>query len=191
MTSTSTYTTKGPSPIFTSAIHEPKNSDVDARDPLTPSLVLNIFLSVLLTGFSTYWALSKFSTPDILTSTVASAWRGRNVRGASEPVRVLLSLFVALLVGLAEVLIYAIYLGKSEDARVKEKRRREKKKVIGSERIGGKAEQAETDGQQMVDRDEEKIWGRGVNGGLRRRVREKWEEQEKEQDRKGVTTQAE
>lgn len=113
------------------------------------------------------------------------------MRGASEPVRVLLSLFVALLVGLAEVLIYAIYLGKSEDARVKEKRRREKKKVIGSERIGGKAEQAETDGQQMVDRDEEKIWGRGANGGLRRRVREKWEEQEKEQDRKGVTTQAE
>lgn len=112
------------------------------------------------------------------------------MRGASEPVRVLLSLFVALLVGLAEVIIYAIYLGKAEDARVKEKRMRERKEVVGSERVGGRAEEAETDGQQ-VDRDEEKIWGRGANGGLRRRVRERWEEQEKEQEGKGVTTQAE
>ncbi|OJJ78633.1 TMEM199/VMA12 family protein [Aspergillus glaucus CBS 516.65] len=197
----STSTTKGPSPIFTSttpivsAIHDPNTSDTSGKDPLTPSLVLNIFLSVLLTGFSTYWALSKFSTPDILTSTVASAWRGRDVRGASEPVRVLLSLFVALLVGLAEVIIYAIYLGKAEDARVKEKRMRERREVVGSERVGGRSEEAEADGQQMVDKDEEKIWGRGANGGLRRRVREKWEEQEKEQEKgqegKGVTTQAE
>lgn len=111
------------------------------------------------------------------------------MRGASEPVRVLLSLFVALLVGLAEVIIYAIYLGKAEDARVKEKRMRERKEVVGSERVGGRAEEAEADGQQ-VDGDE-KIWGRGANGGLRRRVRERWEGQEKEQNGKGVTTQAE
>ncbi|EYE98159.1 TMEM199/VMA12 family protein [Aspergillus ruber CBS 135680] len=186
MTLPSSTSTKGPSPIFSSttpivsAMHDPNTSDTSAKDPLTPSLVLNIFLSVLLTGFSTYWALSKFSTPDILTSTVASAWRGRDVRGASEPVRVLLSLFVALLVGLAEVIIYAIYLGKAEDARVKEKRIRERKEFVGGERVGGRAEEAETDGQQ-VDGDEEKIWGRGANGGLRRRVREKWEEQEKVQ----------
>ncbi|BCR85415.1 TMEM199/VMA12 family protein [Aspergillus chevalieri] len=192
MTSSSTYTTKGPSPIFTSttptlsAIHDQNTSDTDAKDPLTPSLVLNIFLSVLLTGFSTYWALSKFSTPDILTSTVAGAWRGKDMRGASEPVRVLLSLFVALLVGLAEVLIYAIYLGKSEDARVKEKKMRERKKVVGSEQVGGRSEETETDEQvHKVDGDEEKIWGRGANGGIRRRVRERWEEQEKEQEWKG------
>lgn len=110
------------------------------------------------------------------------------MRGASEPVRVLLSLFVALLVGLAEVIIYAIYLGKAEDARVKEKRMRERREVVGSEWVGGRSEEAEADGQQMVDKDEEKIWGRGANGGLRRRVREKWEEQEKEQEGKGVTT---
>lgn len=98
----------------------------------------------------------------------------------------MLSLFVALLVGLAEVLIYAIYLGKSEDARVKEKKMRERKKVVGSEQVGGRSEETETDEQvHKVDGDEEKIWGRGANGGIRRRVRERWEEQEKEQEWKG------
>lgn len=116
------------------------------------------------------------------------------MRGASEPVRVLLSLLVALLVGLAEVLIYVIYLSKAEDARVKERRRRERKEVVGSERVGGRSGsgETETDGQaQKVDGEHEKIWGRGANGGLRRRVRERWEEQEKEREREETSAQAE
>lgn len=170
-------------------------SDASAPDPLTPSLVLNIFLSVLLTGFSVYWALSKFSTPDLLTSTVAGVWQPNrqqlNVRGLSEPVRVLLSLAVALIVGIAEVVIYAIYWGKAEDARTREKKLKERKAVVGSEQIGGRGESEKTDGpmhtQAAVDandgKQEEKIWGRGANGGIRRRVREKWEEQEKGRER--------
>lgn len=170
-------------------------SDASAPDPLTPSLVLNIFLSVLLTGFSVYWALSKFSTPDLLTSTVAGVWQPNrqqlNVRGLSEPVRVLLSLAVALIVGIAEVVIYAIYLGKAEDARAREKKLKERKAVVGSEQIGGRGVSEKTDGQMhtqaAVDvndgKQEEKIWGRGANGGIRRRVREKWEEQEKGRER--------
>lgn len=179
-----------------SALHDDPNnttsSDASASDPLTPSLVLNIFLSVLLTGFSVYWALTKFATPDLLTSTVAGVWQPNrhqlNVRSLSDPVRVLLSFAVALIVGIAEVVIYAIYLGKAEDARTREKKLKERKAVVGSAQVGGRSESEKADEQMHTTQDavdvsdgkqEEKIWGRGANGGIRRRVREKWEEQEK------------
>lgn len=178
------------------ALHDPSNTDA-ASDTLTPSLVLNIFLSVLLTGFSVYWALSKFATPDLLTAIVAGLWQSNqhplNIRGVSEPVRVLLSLAVALIVGVAEVVIYAIYLGKVEQARTRETKLKERKMVVDSDQVGGGEQQVgdkDTDEQKdssaPVDvssgrQEEEKIWGRGANGGIRRRVREKWEEQEREQ----------
>ncbi|KAI9373288.1 endoplasmic reticulum-based factor for assembly of V-ATPase-domain-containing protein [Aspergillus egyptiacus] len=189
--------TPGPGPgVFTSstpalsALHDTKSpsADTDTTDPLTPSLVLNIFLSVLITGFSVYWALTSFQTPTMLVSVVSSIWSSSSSRSprqqsqASEPVRVLLSLSVALAVGVAEVLIYAIYLGKIERARGKEGRLKERKEVVGREVIGPASDVRKgEDGKE----EGELIWGRGPNGGLRRRVRERWEETEKEKSQVG------
>ncbi|KAH8423339.1 TMEM199/VMA12 family protein [Aspergillus melleus] len=193
---------QSPASIFSSstptlsAIHESKTSGdhpVDDSDPLTPGLVLNIFLSVLLTGFSVYWALTSFRTPDLLVALVATVWRSSNRTGSqggvSEPVRVLLSLLVALMVGVAEVLIYAIYLQKVEQARARERRIRERKVVVESdeEKQANDDDGAEERGKGDVtdiqpDGKKEEIWGRGPNGGLRRRVRERWEEKGKEED---------
>ncbi|KAL4906685.1 endoplasmic reticulum-based factor for assembly of V-ATPase-domain-containing protein [Aspergillus multicolor] len=193
--------TSSPNPSFNStnsklaALHDthidPSLEDPNYTDPLTPSLVLNIFLSVVITGFSVYWALTSFATPEMLTYKISSVWFSSSGRssgggsGASEPVRVLLSLFAALAVGIAEVLIYAIYLGKIESARGKEGRRKERKVVIGSEEVRGRklGPSEGTEVNVKVDgEDKEVIWGRGPNGGLRRRVREKWEEGTKEKD---------
>ncbi|KAL4785929.1 endoplasmic reticulum-based factor for assembly of V-ATPase-domain-containing protein [Aspergillus varians] len=186
------------------ALHQPDPSleDPNYTDPLTPSLVLNIFLSVLITGFSVYWALTSFQTPEILVETISSTWsysspasgsgssssRGRSGgAGASEPVRVLVSLFAALGVGVAEVVIYAIYLGKIEQARDKEGRVKEKKEIIGGDEVGGNTKRDRNRDQHLPvgtgemttaeENEKEVIWGRGPNGGLRRRVREKWEEE--------------
>ncbi|KAE8147550.1 endoplasmic reticulum-based factor for assembly of V-ATPase-domain-containing protein [Aspergillus avenaceus] len=165
-----------PNPIFASstptlaALHDPAQYD-DAEETLTPSLVFNIFLSVVITGFSVYFALRSFTTPELLTTAVSSVWRsaGRG-GGVSESVRVLVSFLAAVGVGVAEVLIYVIYLGKVERARAKERKLKEKKEIVVREILG-----AEKSGL-MVDGDKEEIWGRGPNGGLRRRVRERWEE---------------
>ncbi|KAB8075393.1 endoplasmic reticulum-based factor for assembly of V-ATPase-domain-containing protein [Aspergillus leporis] len=171
---TSTTPANHPSSIFASstptlsAIHDSNvdpDTDADA-DTLTPSLVLNIFLSVIITGFSVYWALTSFPTPELLR---------RGGGGVSEAVRVLLALAVAVGVGIAEVVIYAIYLGKVERARKKERGVRERKVVVGREVLGAiGGEESERVGGV------EEIWGKGPNGGLRRRVRERWEEMEKE-----------
>lgn len=115
----------------------------------------------------------------MLVSTVAGVWRGKGTgQGVSESVKVLVSLGAAVVVGVAEVMIYAIYLRKVEVARGRERRVKERKVVVGSERVGGGKSR---EGGEGGDK-EEVIWGRGVNGGLRRRVREKWEEKEKDMD---------
>ncbi|XRM38176.1 hypothetical protein ABZX51_001609 [Aspergillus tubingensis] len=200
MTSTSSFTSSGFFPpssrtpastkpsIFTSSTptlealhnkHNPNNDDDNETDPLTPGLVLNIFLSVLITGFSVYWALRSFRSPEMLVSTVARVWSGKGTgQGVSESVKVLVSLGAAVVVGVAEVMIYAIYLRKVEVARGRERRVKERKVVVGSERVGGGKSKESGEGGDK----EEVIWGRGVNGGLRRRVREKWEEKEKDMD---------
>ncbi|TPR08117.1 Vesicle coat protein involved in Golgi to plasma membrane transport family protein [Aspergillus niger] len=158
MTSSSTFSSSAffppssrtPAPtkpsIFTSstptveALHNKSNNNNEETDPLTPGLVLNIFLSVLITGFSVYWALRSFRSPEMLVSTV-------------------------------------------EVAKGRERRVKERKVVVESERVGGKVKQGDEDGAERVGgKEEEVIWGRGVNGGLRRRVREKWEEKEKNVD---------
>ena len=144
------------------------------EDILTPSLVINIFLSVLITGFSVYWALTNFTMPEIFAE-VFTAWtgprrdsQGQPAAGASDAVRVLLSLFAALAVAVAEAFLYAAYLGKVERARVKERKLKERKVVVG-----------EVDGREAVTAvpvgKPDEIWGKGVNGGVRRRIREKWE----------------
>ncbi|KAF7585575.1 hypothetical protein BBP40_010634, partial [Aspergillus hancockii] len=123
---TNTTPANQPSPIFASstptlsALHDSNgNPDTDTEgDTLTPSLVLNIFLSVVITGFSVYWALTSFPAPELIR-------RGGN--GVSEAVRVLVSFGAAVAVGVAEVVIYAIYLGKVERARKKERGLRERK----------------------------------------------------------------
>jgi hypothetical protein len=86
---------------------------------------------------------------------------------------VFISLAAAVVVGVAEVVIYAAYLRKVKIAREKEGRIVERKKV-------GYAVDKETgDMAKGIEVGEkEEIWGRGVNGGVRRRVREKWEEKE-------------
>ncbi|CAK39505.1 hypothetical protein CBS115989_10374 [Aspergillus niger] len=202
MTSSSTFSSSAffppssrtPAPtkpsIFTSstptveALHNKSSNNNEETDPLTPGLVLNIFLSVLITGFSVYWALRSFRSPEMLVSTVARIWRGTGTgQGVSESVKVLVSLGAAVVVGVAEVMIYAIYLRKVEVAKGRERRVKERKVVVESERVGGKVKQGDEDGVERVGgKEEEVIWGRGVNGGLRRRVREKWEEKEKNVD---------
>lgn len=177
----------GPSPIFSSstptvsALHDsthPYQDAVAVEDPLTPSLVLNIFLSILITGFSVYWALTSFRTPDF----VLFFSKNRDIQsstpgGTSEPIRVLLSLFAALGVGVAEVVIYAFYLRKVNEARMRERKIKERKEVVGSVEVGGvggvKEVEVETETKEEIE-----IWGRGVNGGVRRRVRERWKEKE-------------
>ncbi|KAJ5748862.1 uncharacterized protein N7511_010558 [Penicillium nucicola] len=169
---------------------DPSNpNSVDYQDTLTPSLVINIFLSVVITGFSVYWALTKFATPDILYEGFAawtagensgkrkSAGGGGDRQGISEAVRVLIAFFAALAVAVAEAFLYAAYSDKVERARVKERGLRERKVFVG--RVGeNESQEVKGDGEPVIVGDEkEEIWGKGVNGGVRRRVREKWEKE--------------
>ncbi|OQD85660.1 hypothetical protein PENANT_c009G10608 [Penicillium antarcticum] len=95
---------------------DPSNpNSAEYQDTLTPSLVINIFLSVVITGFSVYWALTKFATPDILYEGFAAwtAGSGKSVggggggerQGISEAVRVLIAFFAALAVAVAEAFL--------------------------------------------------------------------------------------
>jgi hypothetical protein len=152
-----------------------------SEDTLTPSLVLNIFLSTLITGFAVYWGLTSFGMPRILAS-IFSAMIGpardgeaRDAVGASEAVRVLLSFFAALSVAIAESVLYAVYLGKVVEARNKERKLKEKKVVIGPV-------EESNEGVLVGEGEKEEIWGKGVNGGVRRRMREKWEKEQDHQE---------
>lgn len=103
----------------------------------------------------------------------------RDAVGASEAVRVLLSFFAALSVAVAESVLYAVYLGKVVEARNKERKLKEKKVVIGPVEGDGESDE----GVIVGEGEKEEIWGKGVNGGVRRRMREKWEkEQDQNQD---------
>jgi len=119
--------------------------------------------------------------PNILAG-IFSSWTGpqtdvsseqQATGGASAAVKVLLSLFSALTVAIAESFLYAAYLGKIERARVQERKVKERKTVVGVVQDGGQVASAEE--QEQIE-----IWGKGMNGGVRRRLREKWEK-EKEQ----------
>ncbi|EER23276.1 hypothetical protein D8B26_001362 [Coccidioides posadasii str. Silveira] len=173
-----------PSPIFSHSSptdEHPANTDDDA---LTPSLVLNILVSILFTGFATYWALTNFRTPQFLStifsfSSSNSAY-AHNYPGSvySQPSRVFISLLAAVVVGIAEVGVYAAYLRKVDMAKKKEKRIVEKKTVIGEVGVGSRKKDVDAGPLQDEDREKEEIWGKGVNGGVRRRVRERWKEKQ-------------
>ncbi|RAH65990.1 TMEM199/VMA12 family protein [Aspergillus aculeatinus CBS 121060] len=173
--------TPGPiNPIFTSstpllsALHE-KHAPPE-KETITPSLVLNVFLSVLITGFSVFWALH--------------VWAPAASSGIGAGGKVLAAMGAALGVGAVEAGIYAIYLRKVRVARGRERRVREVKVVVGREEVGGGGKDGkggEGDGDDVAAAAagtgvKEEIWGRGVNGGVRRRVRERWEGKEKEMD---------
>jgi TMEM199 family protein len=152
--------------------------DTDETDFLTPSLVVNIFFSIILCGFSTYWALTHFQTPMLLSFASAKPSAGTSIRTA-EPTFVLISIFVGLLVGVAEVVVYASYLRKVAQARSREQAVKEEKVVVGevsadTTRAAATNKTLENNNEQ--DGEAEEIWGRGVNGGFKRRVRERWRE---------------
>jgi hypothetical protein len=87
-------------------------------------------------------------------------------------------------VAVAEAFLYGAYLEKVSRARAKEKRVKERKTFVGV--VEGEKEMVDESGNVNVDVDvdvqKEEIWGKGINGGVRRRVREKWE---KEKDKEG------
>ena len=147
------------------------------EDTLTISLVSSIFISVLVTGFAVYGALTKFSAPDIVARWFASGGEvsSHQRQGAGEAVRVLFALFSALSVAVAESFLYFTYLGKVERAKAKERGKREKKYFVG--RVGEDGDTEEVGGEVQIGGEKEEIWGKGVNGGVRRRVREKWEKE--------------
>ncbi|KAI1909157.1 hypothetical protein LOZ39_004507 [Ophidiomyces ophidiicola] len=162
-------------------------ADDTLDDPITPSLVLNIFVSVLFTGFATYWALTNFRTPHFFitmltfTKNNINLTHARNYPGSvySQPSRVFISLLAALSVGVAEVVVYAAYLRKVDRAKRKEKSMVERKIVVGE--VGAALLKKDIDAEHVEivgGVEKEQIWGKGVNGGARRRIREKWNDQQ-------------
>jgi TMEM199 family protein len=125
--------------------------DSEEKDDLTPSLVFNILLSVIMCGVAMFH-MTRWWT--------------------SDAVRVLVSMLVALVVGVAEVVVYAGYMRTIKRNKEKQRNLKEKKYVIG--------EVTGDDGEQTVNvvAEKEEIWGRGKQGGMRRRVREKWEKEQ-------------
>ncbi|KIW75181.1 hypothetical protein Z517_11953 [Fonsecaea pedrosoi CBS 271.37] len=137
----------------------------DEDDDVSPSLVLNIFLSIVLCAAAIFY-LTRW-------------W-------ANDGLRVLLSLATGIVVGVAEVGVYAAYLRKVKMSKDRERRKKERKVVLGEytgTETGGIALDAQgtpvsVDVNAIMEKEE--IWGKGVNGGMRRRVREKWQkDQEK------------
>jgi hypothetical protein len=129
----------------------------DNSDDVSPSLVLNILLSIVLCAFVAFH-VTRFWTNDGL--------------------RVLAALGVGLVVGVAEVVVYSAYLRKKAEARDKEGRKKERKVMIGEVKFDGTSHGVVDLRDVGKTEDKEEIWGRGVNGGMRRRVREKWEKKQ-------------
>ena len=90
-----------------------------------------------------------------------------------------MSLATGIVVGVAEVVVYSGYLRKVKIAREKESGRKERKEVLQSDMFGDDVLKGGMEGDREVE-EKEQIWGRGTNGGMRRRVREKWEREERD-----------
>ena len=132
----------------------------EEKDDISPSLVLNILLSVVFCAVAVFQLTRWWS---------------------SDGVRVLVSLGTGIVVGIAEVGVYMAYLRKVGMSRNKERKKIERKTVIGEYK--GELQSTDAHGQPVsIDAagviQKEEIWGRGVNGGMRRRVREKWEKEQ-------------
>jgi hypothetical protein len=124
------------------------------EDNIPVSLPFNILVSVLCCGGAVFY-MTRY-------------WNNAGLR-------VLLSLGVAVLVGVAEVVVYSGYLRKVKEARRKERAKLERKEVM---LVSGEDEKAMLDVRRSGTEEKEQIWGRGINGGMRRRVREKWEKEQ-------------
>lgn len=131
------------------------NDDEGEKDDISPSLVFNILLSIVMCAVAMFY-LTRW-------------W-------PNDGLRVLVSMLTGIVVGVAEVIVYAGYLRKVRLSKEKERAKREKKVFIGEYR----GEPADGPTLVSASTEKEEIWGRGVNGGMRRRVREKWEKAEKE-----------
>ncbi len=131
--------------------------EAEEKDDISPSLVLNILLSVVMCA-AVAFHLTRW-------------W-------PNDGVRVLVSLATAIVVGVAEVTVYAAYLRKVDESRRLERRKTEKKVLIGEFTDHADAIDAwgGTDGEIHGEKTE--IWGKGMHGGMRRRVRDKWEKQQ-------------
>lgn len=133
----------------------------DGSDDISPSLVLNILLSIVLCAFVAFH--------------VTRYWH-------NDGLRVLVSLGVGIVVGVAEVVVYAAYLRQKAEAREKEGKKKERKALIGEVKFdedkdwkkGEIIKRLKEDGAES----REEIWGRGANGGMRRRVRDQWEKEQ-------------
>lgn len=121
----------------------------EEKDDISPSLVLNILLSIVLCAAAMFY-LTRW-------------W-------PNDGLRVLVSLTTGAVVGVAEVTVYAAYLRKVRLSKEKERAKRERKQFIGEYR----GEPVDDNALLSGPAEKEEIWGRGVNGGMRRRVREKW-----------------
>lgn len=152
-----------------------KDETSNGSDDISPSLVLNILLSIVMCAVATF-QITKW-------------WAGGN-----DGVRVLMSLATGIAVGIAEVGVYAGYLRKVGEAKVKERRKRERKVVVAEYRGDGKGVDAmgrnvdvdvdiASSGKRdavlgdKVEAERIEIWGKGVNGGMRRRIKDKWEKE--------------
>jgi TMEM199 family protein len=141
---------------------ETADRETREKDDISPSLVVNILLSIVMCAAAVF-VMTRY-------------WR-------NDGLRVLVSLGTGLVVGIAEVGMYAIYLRKVRVSKEKERAKRGKKFILEREEIGGKVMEGVTKGMGDGSTGEkEEIWGRGVNGGMRRRVREKWEREQQQQD---------
>ncbi|KIV81853.1 hypothetical protein PV11_04004 [Exophiala sideris] len=123
----------------------------EEKDDISPSLVFNILLSIVMCAGAIFY-LTRW-------------WH-------NDGLRVLVSLSTGIVVGIAEVTVYAGYLRKVKLSKEKEVTKQEKKQFIG-EYKGEQVDMTST----IATIEKEEIWGRGVNGGVRRRVRDKWEKE--------------
>lgn len=123
----------------------------EEKDDVTPSLVFNILLSVVMCGAAMFY--------------MTRWWM-------NDAVRVLVSLLVAIVVGVAEVVVYAGFLRNVKRNKAKERAKMERKVVVGEYVPEGDEQPL------MLVKDKEEIWGRGKHGGMRRRVRERWEKEQ-------------
>lgn len=131
------------------------------EDNIPISLPFNILVSILCCGAAVFY-MTRY-------------WNNAGLR-------VLLSLAVAILVGVAEVVVYAGYLRKVKESKLKERKRKDVREIVP---LSAEDEKAMLDVKVTGTSEKDEIWGRGVNGGMRRRVREKWEKEQEEKETTG------
>jgi hypothetical protein len=132
-----------------------REEDEDVGEDNIPiSLPFNILVSILCCGGAVFY-MTRY-------------WNNAGLR-------VLLSLGVAILVGVAEVVVYAGYLRKVKESKLKERRKGDMREVVS---LSAEDEKAIVHARTTGTAEKDAIWGRGVNGGMRRRVRQKWEKEQ-------------